>query len=1458
MTFKETFDQVGYFEIKIGELRPFETVVVEMATIGITEIVGRKYYGVFIHHKFKFEDSNQEEVGIMNCPWDIEARIHFSEESQIPNVYVLSHQNIQNSSSNPGKNPLGFSDAETEDTLTPQLQTLDLNSKFSKDVIGNTVHVKFNPKFGVQTPNQDFEMLIEDLDMYKNDYKLSKRIKQEQSTDESQQIKLFKLGKGPSTHSGVPGSKFFDAPEYCCILQFVPQNIQNLGLMATSQTNSTSLKVIEGVDYTSGARREFKFITFLTKDNLKLAYKVLETMVNNLPEEAKFNSYMKGITPYKSQSVDLGAQSLAEFIYFLKMQEMMPLNGEENSKFNMRVDEFKQNIRDAINTSKDADKTTLIIISDGLGFKSSQIMPILENMLTLKKTRIFSICLGNGSNFINLKRITSKYSGETMYLPQLPSLNRKSKSEIMDPRMAILNEKFLIFLQSIVKEPLQNFDVDFQREHFTLISPLPNLYSSYSSYKPISMFCLLSTQFPGSTRVKITFFNPTIGQTEVRIFEIDANQTEQGSEMHKICVKKFLDTWKSGDEKSVYIGDDLTMYGKDWMEGMLGVEYGVLVEGRTGIVCVGEEEEEYVHIRPRTLGRESNKLKKQVSEKESDFGGSVSDGQMLEELGDDDDDELENKLSHKSVESSSDEEKSQQSQQFKRMDYFEGFEQVDKIKMAEEKKQEIQHKLKDELKVTPDLLDLLDAGLDEKKQLGKVEENVDLIDGLLEDSRQKNQEEREIEYGLDLLGGIDDYARPVVQDRRKSEINLLERNEMNESSLKEEGITDLLEMAEENMQVEEEEAGIKKIIPSPPVFPFSRNKNFQSRIGGIQPNPEMGGGIPPPPPVDNTGYQPPPPPGFAPQKYDTQTSNDQQVDMNQRRQAVNLNPMMKNFAPGRPSSMNKSPGFGNRSNNQLSWTTNTTSNQRSNFFNNRPMMQMPARDMRNQTVQRANIEQNTGFDQTTDHLEKLRKERKAKLAQSEQEAQQQMAQQVDPSMNLGYGSYMNSPSFDPTQNVYSAQNKQNWGVPGQQPNPYFGQTQPQPQSQSQVETFSALGKSTELNFMPNMPPKPFSGKNRQFKQDYVDPFRKKEMAKPQTMDHDEIYQNKGSLGPELPSQFISKAGGRKRGRGGSQMASISNRSRSRNKDYSTKEMVLSKKERKKKKKKRKGGDSSHDDRSYQPKPSFGKRNKVSYAYESKSKKMPFSKKLQTKTTGMTQEFSKLKSLNSKSSRLESSSLRNEKNKESLSNKLWNGFKGLFSKNIEFESQPRSVTTQSRSKLAYSDDRSMNTRSSKTNFNVYHQEKISKPIEELEFFNKTQENSIYSQMKTENSLLSDLSFNKSIQSLSKKRRKPSTMSYSQKNELIIRLRNSQTKQGFWNFNSGILKKIDPEGVLFTHLSHLRDNTVIMTVVVITWLTKIGNLSQNDKTISAGCKWLGKQMKKNTLSNELSNCRSMISA
>lgn len=149
MTFKETFDQVGYFEIKIGELRPFETVVVEMATIGITEIVGRKYYGVFIHHKFKFEDSNQEEVGIMNCPWDIEARIHFSEESQIPNVYVLSHQNIQNSSSNPGKNPLGFSDAETEDTLTPQLQTLDLNSKFSKDVIGNTVHVKFNPKFGV-------------------------------------------------------------------------------------------------------------------------------------------------------------------------------------------------------------------------------------------------------------------------------------------------------------------------------------------------------------------------------------------------------------------------------------------------------------------------------------------------------------------------------------------------------------------------------------------------------------------------------------------------------------------------------------------------------------------------------------------------------------------------------------------------------------------------------------------------------------------------------------------------------------------------------------------------------------------------------------------------------------------------------------------------------------------------------------------------------------------------------------------------------------------------------------------------------------------------------------------------------------------------------------------------------------------------------------------------------------
>ena len=43
-----------------------------------------------------------------------------------------------------------------------------------------------------------------------------------------------------------------------------------------------------------------------------------------------------------------------------------------------------------------------------------------------------------------------------------------------------------------------------------------------------------------------------------------------------------------GREKWIFYGEDLEVFQKEWVPSLLGVEFGVLVEGKTSIVCIGD------------------------------------------------------------------------------------------------------------------------------------------------------------------------------------------------------------------------------------------------------------------------------------------------------------------------------------------------------------------------------------------------------------------------------------------------------------------------------------------------------------------------------------------------------------------------------------------------------------------------------------------------------------------------------------------------------------------------------------------------------------------------------------------------------------------------------------------------------------------------------------------------------
>ena len=119
-----------------------------------------------------------------------------------------------------------------------------------------------------------------------------------------------------------------------------------------------------------------------------------------------------------------------------------------------------------------------------------------------------------------------------------------------------------MFFQSILNEPMENFNFEFDPTQFCLITPMPTIYSSYPSYKPIQIFCLLSSQFQGKTELKISFYNPKTRKTENKFFAIELiGDVENCPDMHTICVKKFLDNWQSGNKQETFTGQDLSIYG---------------------------------------------------------------------------------------------------------------------------------------------------------------------------------------------------------------------------------------------------------------------------------------------------------------------------------------------------------------------------------------------------------------------------------------------------------------------------------------------------------------------------------------------------------------------------------------------------------------------------------------------------------------------------------------------------------------------------------------------------------------------------------------------------------------------------------------------------------------------------------------------------------------------------------
>ena len=150
--------------------------------------------------------------------------------------------------------------------------------------------------------------------------------------------------------------------------------------------------------------------------------------------------------------------------------------------------------------------------------------------------------------------------------------------------------KIINLLNDSITPSLTDFEVEFDKNLISCISPMPTKSSHITRGEPFTMFALLKNEIEDtesmSTTVKVSYYDSVSRSRDTRIFELCLEGCITDSTYHKMCIKSLVESREI--KAGIYYMEE-RLKSVNNIEALLAVAYQVLTPKLTAFICLIEK-----------------------------------------------------------------------------------------------------------------------------------------------------------------------------------------------------------------------------------------------------------------------------------------------------------------------------------------------------------------------------------------------------------------------------------------------------------------------------------------------------------------------------------------------------------------------------------------------------------------------------------------------------------------------------------------------------------------------------------------------------------------------------------------------------------------------------------------------------------------------------------------------------
>lgn len=406
------------------------------------------------------------------------------------------------------------------------------------------INVKFDPSKGAQYPNKDFELVIEDNNLFSNVCQVAM-----------------------SNQETISGQ----TPKYAAMMQFIPSMYKWYTDKGVNEEQGVDIYADDHNDFLMDhTYAEYVFILdrsgSMGGKRIENAKNSLIFFLKSLPYRSRFNIISFG-TKFNSM--------FPESVEYNKVNLKNAINQIQSFGANMGGTNILGPLNNSFSCKKpEKYQRNIFLLTDGAVGNTNEVFKAIELNCLYGAARVYTIGIGNGCSELLVRKSARLGNGRSVIIGDNESVE----------------SKIIPLLKDSLTPSLTHFKVEFDPKYISAISPMPNEQSHITRGQPFIMYALIKNDIESDpnmkTEIKVTFWDSVSEQFEERVFALGLNGCIVNDSYHKMCVKKILENSKR-KIKASYLDPKLEEVSDIYTK--LAVAYQVLSSDHTAFICVIKE-----------------------------------------------------------------------------------------------------------------------------------------------------------------------------------------------------------------------------------------------------------------------------------------------------------------------------------------------------------------------------------------------------------------------------------------------------------------------------------------------------------------------------------------------------------------------------------------------------------------------------------------------------------------------------------------------------------------------------------------------------------------------------------------------------------------------------------------------------------------------------------------------------